>query len=94
MYFVSEKKLAFVLFLQGLGLKEAYGQEVKVGTLIKSRVSLPLFPPEDVTVGDQVCSASESFPEIKCYLENFVETWLGSPGRLGKRSKQLFLITL
>ena len=42
----------------------------------------------------QVCSASESFPQIKCYLEYFEETWLASPGCLGKRSKPLFSITL
>ena len=68
---------------------------MKVRTLIKSCVSLALIPPEDVIMGfDQVCSASESFPQIKCYLEYFEETWLGSPGRLGKRSKPLFSITL
>ena len=67
---------------------------MKVRTLIKSCVSLALIPPEDVNMGfDQVCSASERFPEIKCYLEYFEETWLGSPGRLG-RSKPLFSITL
>ena len=43
---------------------------------------------------DQVCSASESFPEVECYLEYFEETWLGSPGRVGNRSKPLFSITL
>ena len=56
---------------------------------------LALIPPEDVIMGfDQVCSASESFSEIKSYLENFEETWLGSPGRVGKRSKPLFSVTL
>ena len=49
---------------------------------------------EEIMGFDQVCSASESFPQIKCYLEYFEETWLGSPGRLGKRSKPLFSITL
>ena len=49
---------------------------MKVRTLIKSCVSLALIPPEDVIMGfDQVCSASESFPQIKCYLEYFEETW-------------------
>ena len=68
---------------------------MKVRTLIKSCVSLALIPAEDVIMGfDQVCSASESFPQIKCYLQYFEETWLGSPGRLGKRSKPLFSITL
>ena len=68
---------------------------MKVRTLIKSCVSLALIPPEDVIMGfDQVCSASESFPEIECYLEYFEETWLGSPDRLGKRKKLLFSITL
>ena len=80
---------------QDLGLKEVYGQQIKVRTLIKSCVTLALIPPEDVIMGfDQVCSASENFPQIKCYLEYFEETWLGSPGRLGKRSKPLFSITL
>ena len=68
---------------------------MKVRTLIKSFVSLALILPEDVIMGfDQVCLASESFPQIKCYLEYFKGTWLGSPGRLGKRSKPLFSITL
>ena len=49
---------------------------------------------EEIMGFDQVCSASESFPQIKCCLEYFEETWLGSPGRLGKRSKPLFSITL
>ena len=68
---------------------------MKVRTLIKSCISLSLILPEDVIMGfDQVCSAWESFPESKCYLEYFEETWLGSPGRLGKRSRPLFSITL
>ena len=58
--------------VQDLGLKEVYGQQMKVRILIKSCVSLALIPPEDVIMGfDQVCSASESFPQIKCYLEYF-----------------------
>ena len=68
---------------------------MNVRTLIKSCVSSALISPEDVIMGfDQVCSASESFPEVKCYLEYFEETWLGSPGRVGKRSKPLFSIIL
>ena len=68
---------------------------MKVRTSIKSCVSLALFPPEDVIMGfDQVCSVSESFPEVNFYLEYFEGTWLGSLGRLGKRSKPLFSITL
>ena len=81
--------------VQDLGLKEVYGQQMKVRTLIKSCVSLALIPPEVLIMGfDQVCSASASFPEVKCYLKYFEETWLGSPGRLGKRSKPLFSINL
>ena len=81
--------------VQDLGLKEVYGQQMKVRTLIKSCVSLALIPPEVLNMGfDQVCSASASFPEVKCYLKYFEETWLGSPGRLGKRSKPLFSINL
>ena len=68
---------------------------MKVRTLIKSCVSLALIPPEDSITGfDQVCSASESFPEVKCHLKYFEETWLGSPGRVGKRCKPLFSIIL
>ena len=64
---------------------------MKVRILIKSCVSLALIPPEDVIMGfDQVCSASESYPQIKCYLEYFEETWLGSPGRLGKKVNHCF----
>ena len=77
--------------------KTTFSQQMKVRTLIKSCVSLALIPPppEDVIMGlNQVCSASESFPQNKCYLEYFEETWLGSPGRLGKTSKPLLLITL
>ena len=68
---------------------------MKVRTLIKSCVSLALIPPEDLIMGfEQLCSASESFPEVKWYLKYVEETRLGSPGRVGKRSKPLFSITV
>ena len=81
--------------VQDIGLKKIYSQEMQIRTLIKSCVSLALIPPADVFMGfNQVCLASESFPEIKTYLQYFEETWLGSPDRLGKRSKLLFPISL
>ena len=58
--------------------------KVKSTILIKSYLSLALILLEDVIMGlDQVCSASESFPEIKSYLEYFKEIWLGVTGGLG-----------
>ena len=74
--------------------KTSFPQQMKVRTLIKSCVSLALIFPRRRNYGlRSICSASESFPQIKCYLEYFEETWLGSPDRLGKRSKPLFSIT-
>ena len=75
--------------------EKVYGQEMKIRILIKSCVSLAAIPSEDVIMGfNQVCSASDSFSEFKSYLEYFKETWLGSPGRLGKVSQPLFSIIL
>ena len=64
---------------------------MKVRTWINSCVSLALIPPEDVIMSfDQVCSASESFPQIKYYLEYFEETWLRSLVVLEKEVNQCF----
>ena len=57
---------------------------MKSRILMKSYLFSALILLEDVIMGlDQVCSASESFPEIKSFLEYFKEIWLGITGGLG-----------
>ena len=67
-------------------LIKLHGQEKEVENLLGSCESLALNPPEDVIMRfDQVCSASESFPEINIFLKFFQQSWLEIPGRLCKQ---------
>ena len=77
--------------IQEHGFSKLYKESDTIGKAVKCLVALALIPKEDVILG--FGKIAESLPPdtpITEFLEYFEKTWLGTSGRLGRRSKALF----
>ena len=80
--------------IQALGLSTFYKENMKVQSKVKCCVVLALIPQQDVYEGFNSISEDNEFEELNANVEYFESTWLGSPCRLGKRTKATFDISI
>ena len=75
--------------LQELGSSTLYQKDETIRETVKCLVSLALIPPSDVYLGFEKV-IEEGQENLMPFFEYFETTWLGSSGRLGRRSTPLF----
>ena len=77
--------------VQEMGLANLYKENDELRKTVKCLVALALIPPEDVLLGfEKIIETLPPDTALTPLLEYFESTWLGSSGRLGRRSKALF----
>ena len=77
--------------VQELGLSKAYRENDQLRKAVKNLVALALIPVEDTFLGfERIIEILPPDTELQGLLEYFEKTWLGSTGRLGRRSKPIF----